>query len=231
MLPRCIVCRRKLLNPIYSEASDFVGPETPTFGYRNTPKAAAVTSETNVSMSCHATSTHMCSFNFGDFRLQLLPTVFEALPQQFPSATDDCDEEARKLTADDAHGAAAPQVLSEKPYVNYEEKQGAIYQGTGSTEVQTWEGATATHTTGKGGINFKFAGGKRAFEVVHKDRHAVNVPQTNVEVGGGQPIAVSHKHAFAYTPNSTAVFASGNGPVYTTGTNVTVNPGMFSHGR
>jgi len=107
-------------------------------------------------------------------------------------------------------------VRSEKPYVDIYHKEPANkVEAKGSTKVDTWEGAKFTYKSGKGGSEYKFSSGKRAFEVNHKQSYQVNFPETDIKVGGGQPLQVDHR--VTVTPpiaNTTAVFTSGDGPSY-----------------
>jgi len=127
-------------------------------------------------------------------------------------------------------------VRSEKPYVDIYHKEPANkVEAKGSTKVDTWEGAKFNYKSGKGGSEWKFNSGKRAFEVNHNTEYTVNFPETDIKVGGGQPILVDHQ--VAVTPpiaNETAVFTSGDGPSYKNEWAVNVGSNMGGghvHGR
>lgn len=123
-------------------------------------------------------------------------------------------------------------VRSEKPYVDIlNTVKQPQFAAKGSTTVNSWEGAKLAHTTGKSGVDFKFNSGKRAFGYLTANTQNLNFDQTNGIVDGGMPLAVDYKNSFGGYSNSTGAFATGSGPVFRNGWNVTAGPGSVPHGR
>ena len=119
-------------------------------------------------------------------------------------------------------------VRSDHPEVVIENKQKDWVNSKGMTKINTWDGAKLVHNTGKGGVDFKFNSGKRAFNVLHANVHNANFDQTKVSVGGGTPLAVDSKHLFNTYTNSTGAFALGDGPKFNNAWNVTGGPADVS---
>lgn len=119
-------------------------------------------------------------------------------------------------------------VRSDHPVVDIVNTQSDLINSKGSTTVNTWEGAKLSHTTGKSGVDFKFSSGKRAFNAVSGSTHAINFDQTNVNIGGGTPLAVDHLSLLTVSTNSTGVFALGDGPKYNNAWKATAGPGQLA---
>uniref|UniRef100_A0A383WMM2 Uncharacterized protein n=1 Tax=Tetradesmus obliquus TaxID=3088 RepID=A0A383WMM2_TETOB len=124
--------------------------------------------------------------------------------------------------------ASSINIRSEKPYVMIDHSEpGPKIVAGGETAVDTAQGPTFKHSSGKNGVQMRFDSGKRAFEVTHSSTVTANFPATAVEVGGGTPLAVSASHTITGpSPNSTVAISAGDGPSARHSWSVNLGPGM-----